>query len=364
MMEKMKGLIRRWLNYCIKIHIFNHFKKRNSELKSRYKSPSLTVLEKKELRKYWKKYIGERIPITFHEIMKGIDKFDVTYIPHEIYESYILPVLNPVEYARALENKGMYTYYFPDIHRPRELVRNIRGVFYGEHGSCTLDEAASVVVNYGKDVVIKPSIESSGGKNVRILNASCEKESILLYFKQYVTDFIVQELVQQSPQTARFNPSSLNTFRVTTLFLNGKCSILFSHFRCGGLGSVVDNGEAGGVLVKVCDDGSFCETGINKKEPRILSHNGIMFSGTRIKHFDRVLNLAISLHHRLPFCAIVGWDIALDFEDNPILIELNLRWPGLYLEQLCGGPAFGGRHQEVMDYVFDRNRQAMRCIER
>lgn len=53
---------------------------------------------------------------------------------------------------------------------------------------------------------------------------------------------------------AIFNPSSLNTIRITTLLMNGNCSLLSKMLRHGGPGMIVDNMTSGGFGVGIKDD--------------------------------------------------------------------------------------------------------------
>lgn len=48
---------------------------------------------------------------------------------------------------------------------------------------------------------------------------------------------------------------------------------------------------------------------------------------------------------------MIGLDICLDENNEPVLIEVNLLEPGILYEQLCTGPIFGERTNEVLDYV-------------
>jgi hypothetical protein len=50
-------------------------------------------------------------------------------------------------------------------------------------------------------------------------------------------------------------------------------------------------------------------------------------------------------------CALVGWNIGVDENDEPILVEANLESPSVNVSQLCCGPIFGDRIEEVFDYV-------------
>lgn len=353
----MKNIVKRFLKRKLEIRqrklMIAANDREDQELRKCYSSPKLTMDERKELKSYWKKYIKEDVPLAYYEVIKGIDKFDISYISHCIYFTYILPVLNPRAEAYALANKGIYSFYFSDVYRPTEVIKNIHGNYYDENNKlCTKEDAVTAILEYKKKVVIKPSIDSSRGKNVIALSKYSQND-ILEIFNKYSKDFVVQELIKQSEQTAKFNPTSLNTFRITTLLLNGKFSILFTQFRCGGIDSIVDNAGAGGIIVGVRSNGQFYRYGYNNKgEKRENSYNNVKFIDCKIEKFDQIQELVHSLHLRLPFCSIVGWDIALDSTDTPVLIEVNLKGPGIAFEQMCSGPAFGNRLQEVIDYVF------------
>lgn len=316
--------------------------------------PELTIEEINAVEQFWNRVANKlsSYSLNYYKIYKKINKFDVTYVPDDIYQPYFLPLLNPVHESYAFSNKGLYGLYFNDVLRPKELVRNIRGCFFDSRNNiCSETEAIDIILSCKDKILIKPSIDTSCGRNVQLLNNS-SYDIIKDSFNQYSENFVCQELVCQSNQTAMFNPSSLNTFRITTLFLNGKFSILSSVFRCGSPGAIVDNAGAGGIMVGVSLDGSFREYGYNRKgEVCKSSYNGFVFSGTKIQAFPEIIDLCKRLHTKLPFCAMVGWDIALNKDNRPMLLEVNLKCPEIFIQQMCNGPIFGDRLEEVIRYV-------------
>lgn len=46
----------------------------------------------------------------------------------------------------------------------------------------------------------------------------------------------------------------------------------------------------------------------------------------------------------------IGWDVCFNEKNEPVIIELNSSQPGVFGEQICTGPIFGVRTQEVIDY--------------
>ena len=46
---------------------------------------------------------------------------------------------------------------------------------------------------------------------------------------------------------------------------------------------------------------------------------------------------------------LVAWDISLDQNDEPVLIETNLRWGGSV--QIAAGPVFGDMTEDVLNWI-------------
>jgi hypothetical protein len=106
-----------------------------------------------------------------------------------------------------------------------------------------------------------------------------------------------------------------------------------------------------GAMVGIDINGNLDNIGFYGNGDTATSHNDIVFSGKKIKAFTKVLDAAVLLHKYVPTCKLIGWDIALDANDEPVLIEGNVVYPGLSVEQMCSGPAFGTRTDEVIKYL-------------
>ena len=153
---------------------------------------------------------------------------------------------------------------------------------------------------------------------------------------------------------AIFNPTSLNTIRVTSLLMNGRCTILSKMLRHGGLGMKVDNMTSGGFGVGVKEDGSLTFASSDTDGLRKDIHiDGFRYNSRKIPSFPYICNIATRLHYTTPQCCIIGWDFALDRNNTPILIEANFYHPEISSQQILEGrPEFGDRTQEVLDYCF------------
>ena len=307
-----------------------------------------------EVNSFWRKYVNHDIGLYYHRI--AALSIPAEKLPFVVSDSVLCPFiikkLNPEERSSSLSDKGMYNVIFSDVKRPSEIVRNIRGNFL-DNGNELIDRTTAIrkIQDYNKPIIIKPSVGSYGGDGVKIIN-SLDETNIGQTFDLYKTDFVVQELLKQSPQTARFNPTSLNTFRILSLLLNGHYSLLGAWLKCGGKDSVVDNLTCGGMASCIAPEGKM-SYGISVMNPRIeTSPTGKRFENCQIEHFDRILRSAEQLHRRIPSMAMVGWDFALDIYDEPVFIEANLLRPDTWPWQMTQGPIFGDRLQEVLDFCF------------
>ena len=56
----------------------------------------------------------------------------------------------------------------------------------------------------------------------------------------------------------------------------------------------------------------------------------------------------------MPYFGLISWDFTVDQEENPVMIELNLRWCGLNFHQLHHGPLFGDRTTEILNKVTNK----------
>ncbi len=280
------------------------------------------------------------------------------YVTRSMAVHYIYPYLDRYDFVSAYmdKNKQKALLQLPDksinVQTTEDVVSNSNGVYFDSQG-CEISESAAVeiVVAYGKDTIMKPTVETFGGRGVQKLSAGVEKREILDLFRQYRYDFTIQKMVGQHEIMARFNPTSVNTIRVVTYRKpNRERKILYACVRFGGTGSVMDN---------VCSGGGF--TGVDVATGKLRDRRRYCYLTTEIPmlpasipneipYWEEIKNVALTLHGRLPQLDIVGWDFAISTEGSPVLIEFNPR-PGVGL-QVAVGPMFSKEDlDELMAHV-------------
>lgn len=320
---------------------------------SKIRLEELTPDEKKAIDRKWGGVVPDlRIGYTTYAVFKTLDRFDPDYVAGAYYYPAMIQRFNPAEDAWTLQNKGMLCNFFREIPQPVLLLRNVNGTVWDASGRVVpFADAVRKLAAAECDMIIKPSVDSCCGTNVRVIRAGTARSDLERLLAFYDKDFVVQEFVEQSEATAAYNPSSLNTMRVGTLFLNGTFSVCCALLRCGTKGMIVDNLGAGGVMVGIENSGKLKEYGYSMDGTVHRSTNGVCFGEQTIPDFGRVIATALEAHRQIPTCAFAGWDLALAKDGRVLLVEANLTWPGVFGEQMCCGPIFGERTDEVIDFL-------------
>ncbi len=312
----------------------------------------LTKGQVADIQTYYKKHLGREVPTYWHEYLSTRNGyFSVKYIPASVYRTSIVFRLNDYQYSLAYVDKGFYDTLFPDVNRPRTIIKNINGFYFDDKKPITKEEAIARCSDL-EDVVIKPTALSSWGVGVELFHTDKGfipemKMSVADLFTRYKKSFIVQSKLLQHPDLAKLNPTSVNTIRVMSYRRDNEVIILYAVIRIGRKGKVVDNESAGGIKADID-----LETGRIKgeafgsaTEPNMpKTDTGVDLDNYLIPSFPQVLDFVKDLHMRLPYFRLIGWDVSVDVNGKPIMIEWNR---SAELSQVAHGPAFGDYTEEI-----------------
>lgn len=274
------------------------------------------------------------------------------YIPDDIWFHKIIPHFNTLLFAQALQDKGQHNLLLPGLKRPRTVVKNIAGVYYDEDNLLTEDEAIARCLAVGR-FVIKPSVGSGKGSDVRFFNGSemTPKEVRQLFLQYNGRNFIVQEKVKQHKCISAIYPNSLNTLRILTFLYKNEVHILSVNLRIGSGDSEIDNISQGGFACQVNMDGRLSPLAVTRMGLWVDKHpSGTVFADVVIPGFDKLIKTVKEAAFKISHFKIIGWDFAIDEEGDPIFIEYNAI-PG-QINQKTGGPTFGAMTHEVLSEVF------------
>ena len=234
---------------------------------------------------------------------------------------------------RAYGDKNMCDFLFPKENIAHTILKNMNGYYYYEGRPVSEEEAVTLCQNMEK-VIIKPSCESQG-HSVQLFSVKdgitdLKGKSIGQLFKGYKKDFLLQDRVRQHKDMAALNPTSVNTMRILSYRSGMEVLIIYSVVRIGRSGSVIDNQCAGGISTTIDKDGKlgkyafggYTEDNVDRTD------TGVVLDGYQLPSYGKAVEMVKRLHLMLPFFNLVGWDVAIQENGEPVLIEYNTS-PGL-----------------------------------
>ena len=315
-----------------------------------------------EINQFWKKYeflgpLDYRAFKTFYH-RSGI--FDPKYVPHYIAKFFLRPNTAPLKYATAFQNKAYLTKLIANAKQPETVIRKVEGIYYDENfEKITRKQAVNICLNVldgGREIVIKPS-GLAGGKGVEFLSEATS-DHLTKLFQKKGSLFVVQKAIQQHPEMAALNQSTVNTIRLTTFLYKGKFIPAAALIKVGSPNVRVDNYKHGGCLIGVNLDGSVLPWALDIDRQRITElPSGVKLGQggfTKVPCFDNVLKTAEKAHYDIPKIKMISWDIAIDDENEAEIIEANFGGD-LRMHQVLTGPIFGDMTEAILDYYAFRN---------
>nr|WP_241263225.1 sugar-transfer associated ATP-grasp domain-containing protein [Parahaliea mediterranea] len=172
----------------------------------------------------------------------------------------------------------------------------------------------------------------AGDVQLRRLPAGPEFQRVAEFYSQHLeprvaAGLLIERYVEQHPQMARFNPSSLNTLRIWVLRQEAEVRVLGMVLRIGRQGEVVDNTHNGGILAQVdLASGRLARAKTGDLFPATFSRHpdsGVQIEGQEVPLFDACLALAREALRVFPRAHFAGLDMAIT-ESGPLIVELNL----------------------------------------
>lgn len=277
---------------------------------------------------------------------------DIWYVPEDIFYLAVEPYLVNYDLALAYVDKNNYEKQFGTFNHPDTVLRYIKGRLYSPNlEQISENQALELLKNTFCSLIVKPTIrETGGGRGLRIFDLESNKTDILLFLKKCTEDYIIQKKISQNCQLNEFNNSSVNTFRILTFRYDRTILHLSTIARFGRAKSAIDNITGGGVFVAVKKDGQFNDYGYFENYEKTDIHPDSMkpFKGTKIDGYEKAVSLCLNRHVHLPYFDLISWDIAIDKNNEPVMIELNLINQEINFHQVTSGALFGDYSEEVI----------------
>jgi len=293
----------------------------------------------------------------WHEVCWRITgRLDPSFIPYDVFHLNIEPRLNMKDYQLVLTDKNaQYNNPALSTHLPEPVMHLIAGDLYLP-GFVRIGDADCdrILGSSSEEFVVKPSIAHGGGLDLQMMDGRATAAFLRDRQSRNDANWIVQRRLRQCPEMARFNASSVNTFRIMTMRADCEVLCLSSVLRVGRAGMIVDNQMAGGLAAGVVD---------NRLRGRAMDRefyfheahpdSGVAFTGA-LPAYSEAFALCLKLHQIIPWFDLISWDVAIDERYRPVIIEFNVSDQELDFHQLNNGPLFGSIDSLILSMLFRR----------
>ena len=329
---------------------------------------------KKRYSDFWNK-MSKSASLNQAAVLASISgKDDVKFVPEELYYTQIESTLNQRLFAMAYADKNFYEHYIHDVEGvfPISFIRCVNGQlldqFYAEV------DASFEWNQLPSELILKPSIDTSGGENVFLVRRSEDGawqlegkpySSLALLLEHWMTrnkHFVLQERLHQHPWFAKWNISSLNTVRVMVYrsVENNEVHTLGAVLRFGKPGSLVDNQAAGGFTCGIHSDGitgNYVCNKYGKIKDSLGKFSELLKS--EVPAYLTMQLIAKKIAKQYPYHRLLGFDFAVDQFGTVKLLEINCKNIEINFIQMNLGPLFGEYTEEVLNYIAAHKRQVV-----
>lgn len=338
------------------------YKFAKSDLAKAQNAKPINKEQKDQIQNYWKPFLNNYLQKKAFDI-KWFDVYNYTnrfgykierYIPDGYYYSIVDPYLTNVMASYVMDDKNLYDLYFPEANKPKTIVHKINGIFLDDnYNIISENEAVNKCIQY--NVIIKPSVATVQGKGIVAWKKDNDIEELKKALRS-TDNLVIQEFIEQHKILADFCNSCVNTMRLVTILWKGEVHLTSSVLIMGGANATTNHLHGGGIVCGILPSGQLQSMAFDGKLNCYEKHpNGQVFSEITIPNFYKCVELVKKLTPRLANVSrILNWDLTLDKNGEPVLIEVNITWGGTV--QIAGGPALGELTEEILTSIAQQNK--------
>lgn len=141
---------------------------------------------------------------------------------------------------------------------------------------------------------------------------------------------MLEEYISNSKYSSDIFDKSLNTIRILTIWdhENNKPFIAGASHKFGTDQSApIDNASSGGIYCPIDlesgrMDAAFVADG-SRERSSFHPDTQAKLEGVRVKKWGQLKEFIVEVAAALPFCPLIGWDVAVDKNDRFMIIEAN-----------------------------------------
>ena len=235
------------------------------------------------------------------------------------------------------------------------MIRVVSGRLLNQNFELVTWQKAQELMNQYEQLVTKPSLMTEKGIDVELIEKHYDLKKII---RSYGQNFCIQVPLEQHHFFNNFNESSINSMRINTILLNTEAYVVNSFVKIGEPGQFADNRGENRYLLGFDDMGVLKDYCVDSKlNIRYEIPSGFKFAGKQIPYVDRVYKIATEAHKKMAHFGLAYWDIVLQSNNQPVILEANLRAPNTIFIQAATGPFFGKHTEELLEFYLSHRNQ-------
>lgn len=267
------------------------------------------------------------------------------WIPDNYYGRWVVPNLKG-DYGPLAGRRASSSLIFGGSFSP-DLAYQINGrLFDSGLRQISGAELKERVLNGIDEVVVKLD-RSKRGNGIFFIDVSdLEVERL-----QAAGDLVLQRRVRQHASFDQFLSGPVSTLRLTTVVDDhGGAHLRSAMLRLPLFGQTHVMTVPGLQVAVELRTGYLLESGLGSDWRCHSTHpdSGFLFSGFQIPNFAACREAVLLLHSKVPFLHCVGWDMAVDEQGAPVLLEVNAKHNGITFAEATTGPCFSGLRWEQL----------------
>lgn len=247
-----------------------------------------------------------------------------TYLTR-IRNKKVCETLNNYAFIDEFDDKNRFNERFSEFLRRKTV--NVE--------TCTSEEFKTFLE--GLDCIFAKPNHSDSGKGIEKLKLSDQPDADqLLEYLRGKKLAIAEEAIRQHPDMARLHPSSVNSLRIVTDFVDDTVHVAYITAKMGRGDCFCDNNGKGGLFCRVdMQTGRICSVASDVDLKTYEKHpdTGVSFVGYRLPMIPEAIELVKKAARVIPQMRHIGWDVAIT-PDGPAIIEGN-EYPGTDLCQFA-----------------------------
>ena len=264
-------------------------------------------------------------------------EFKDGWIPDNFYGKVVIPKIQgaygKVSMLKPLTNRLFEKNISPD------LGYFINGTWFDTNYSQIPETNILKIFFTDTDKVIVKLDTTYQGKGIYVLTKSNFNISKL----NKLGDFVIQKFIKQHEFFNSYTPDSVATIRLTTVVeISGHISLRAAYLRLG-RSTETHVQSINHIRIPIeMKDGKLYELGYLPNWHQIKTHpdSDTTYLNKEIPNFKTCVNLALGLHKKMPMVKAIGWDIVVDKNNQPIIMEWNGYSNDIKFSEATQGPCF------------------------